>query len=174
MIHQNDLEPSAKSCIKQVEFNTIASSFGGLASKVCSLHKLAPIPELLTKLTTVAFSTRLMRTRLLLLLPSILHPFPQTPPSPPYPRVLHSVTGRMALRSPRRSFPSAFFLWCKAPKTISSTNQLSQPSSQPTMVSQTTVSISHPSCHRHLFPLSLVVLWYTIHRIRQRLCMKSL
>ena len=57
MIHQNASEQAAKSCIKQVEFNTIASSFGGLASKVSSLHKLAPILEVLTKLTKADFST---------------------------------------------------------------------------------------------------------------------
>jgi glutathione synthase len=39
MIHQDPSDPGAKPHIKQVEFNTIASSFGGLASKVSSLHK---------------------------------------------------------------------------------------------------------------------------------------
>lgn len=37
MVHLDPTEP--KPCIKQVEFNTIASSFGGLSSKVSSLHK---------------------------------------------------------------------------------------------------------------------------------------
>lgn len=55
LIHPNGSESTAKSCIKQVEFNTIASSFGGLASKVCSLHKLASMPELLIILTHGSF-----------------------------------------------------------------------------------------------------------------------
>lgn len=37
MVHVDSSEPQP--CIKQVEFNTIASSFGGLSSKVSGLHK---------------------------------------------------------------------------------------------------------------------------------------
>ena len=37
MVHVDPSEP--KPCIKQVEFNTIASSFGGLSSRVSALHK---------------------------------------------------------------------------------------------------------------------------------------
>ena len=37
MVHVDASEPQP--CVKQVEFNTIASSFGGLASKVSGLHK---------------------------------------------------------------------------------------------------------------------------------------
>lgn len=37
MVHVDPSEPQP--CIKQVEFNTIASSFGGLSSKVSGLHK---------------------------------------------------------------------------------------------------------------------------------------
>ena len=39
MVHKDPGNPQAKPCIKQVEFNTIASSFGGLAAKVSNLHK---------------------------------------------------------------------------------------------------------------------------------------
>lgn len=39
MIHKDWSNPAAKPEIRQVEFNTIASSFGGLASKVSSLHQ---------------------------------------------------------------------------------------------------------------------------------------
>ena len=39
MVHRDPTSPDAKPEIKQVEFNTIASSFGGLASKVSSLHR---------------------------------------------------------------------------------------------------------------------------------------
>lgn len=38
MLHQDPSEPTASPEIRQVEFNTIASSFGGLSSKVSSLH----------------------------------------------------------------------------------------------------------------------------------------
>lgn len=38
MVHLDPSDPEAKPTIKQVEFNTIASSFGGLSSKVSQLH----------------------------------------------------------------------------------------------------------------------------------------
>ncbi|KAI9805149.1 MAG: hypothetical protein M1825_000983 [Sarcosagium campestre] len=38
MIHVDPLEPQSKPDLKQIEFNTIASSFGGLSSKVSDLH----------------------------------------------------------------------------------------------------------------------------------------
>lgn len=39
MVHVDPAEPSARPTVKQVEFNTIASSFGGLSTQVSSLHK---------------------------------------------------------------------------------------------------------------------------------------
>ena len=39
MVHKEPSDPAAKPTIRQVEFNTIASSFGGLACKVSSLHR---------------------------------------------------------------------------------------------------------------------------------------
>ena len=39
MVHKDPSDPVARPQIKQVEFNTIASSFGGLAAKVSGLHK---------------------------------------------------------------------------------------------------------------------------------------
>lgn len=39
MVHIDPAQPSATPSVKQVEFNTIASSFGGLSSQVSSLHK---------------------------------------------------------------------------------------------------------------------------------------
>lgn len=39
MVHVDPTESSAKPQIKQVEFNTIASSFGGLSTQVSALHK---------------------------------------------------------------------------------------------------------------------------------------
>lgn len=39
MVHVDSSGPSSKPSVKQVEFNTIASSFGGLSSKVSALHK---------------------------------------------------------------------------------------------------------------------------------------
>lgn len=39
MVHVNPSEGDGKSQIKQVEFNTIASSFGGLSDLVCKLHR---------------------------------------------------------------------------------------------------------------------------------------
>ncbi|KAL1304485.1 hypothetical protein AAFC00_003475 [Neodothiora populina] len=38
MVHLDPMETDAKPTIKQVEFNTIASSFGGLSSKVSEMH----------------------------------------------------------------------------------------------------------------------------------------
>jgi glutathione synthetase len=39
MVHLDPAQPAAKPTIKQVEFNTIASSFGGLSTQVAKLHK---------------------------------------------------------------------------------------------------------------------------------------
>lgn len=39
MVHQEKSESSSTNGLKQVEFNTIASSFGGLSSQVSALHK---------------------------------------------------------------------------------------------------------------------------------------
>jgi hypothetical protein len=38
MVHVDKSE-GAQTCVKQVEFNTIASSFGGLSSRVAGLHR---------------------------------------------------------------------------------------------------------------------------------------
>lgn len=43
MIHADPSEPSPTPEIKQVEFNTISSSFGGLASAVTNLHQYFPL-----------------------------------------------------------------------------------------------------------------------------------
>lgn len=43
MVHQSTLEADPQ--IKQVEFNTIASSFGGLSSQTSALHKYEPLPS---------------------------------------------------------------------------------------------------------------------------------
>lgn len=39
MVHQDTSDPSSVPKVKQVEFNTIAASFGGLSSQTCLLHK---------------------------------------------------------------------------------------------------------------------------------------
>jgi glutathione synthase len=39
MVHVDPSDSETKPCVKQVEFNTIASSFGGLSSQVSGLHK---------------------------------------------------------------------------------------------------------------------------------------
>ena len=39
MVHVDPASDSPEPKIKQVEFNTIASSFGGLSSKVSDLHQ---------------------------------------------------------------------------------------------------------------------------------------
>lgn len=41
MIHSED----GKTSLKQVEFNTISSSFGGLSTVVCSLHQQVPFTD---------------------------------------------------------------------------------------------------------------------------------
>jgi glutathione synthase len=44
MIHADPSEKNPTPEIKQVEFNTIASSFGGLSSAVTKLHQYLPNP----------------------------------------------------------------------------------------------------------------------------------
>lgn len=39
MVHQDLESPNSTPYIKQVEFNTIASSFGGLSSQTSKLHR---------------------------------------------------------------------------------------------------------------------------------------
>lgn len=39
MVHLDNASSNSKPCVKQVEFNTIASSFGGLSSQVSGLHR---------------------------------------------------------------------------------------------------------------------------------------
>ena len=39
MVHVDSISPGAKPSLKQVEFNTIASSFGGLSSQVSAMHR---------------------------------------------------------------------------------------------------------------------------------------
>ncbi|KAI4180745.1 MAG: hypothetical protein LQ346_006925, partial [Caloplaca aetnensis] len=52
MVHQDPSDPTAQPTIKQVEFNTIASSFGGLSTKVSQLHSylhtISAYPPLIT------------------------------------------------------------------------------------------------------------------------------
>jgi glutathione synthase len=39
MVHSNSAQPDSSPALRQVEFNTIASSFGGLSTQVSALHK---------------------------------------------------------------------------------------------------------------------------------------
>lgn len=39
MVHQDNLGGLSRSQLRQIEFNTIASSFGGLSARVSQLHK---------------------------------------------------------------------------------------------------------------------------------------
>lgn len=39
MVHQDASNPQSKPAIKQIEFNTIASSFGGLSTQTSNLHR---------------------------------------------------------------------------------------------------------------------------------------
>lgn len=43
MVHQDLENPNSTPYIKQVEFNTIASSFGGLSSQTSKLHRYVGI-----------------------------------------------------------------------------------------------------------------------------------
>ena len=45
MVHQDDEGPETSPAIKQVEFNTIASSFGGLSIQTSNLHKYVLVSE---------------------------------------------------------------------------------------------------------------------------------
>ncbi len=44
LVHQDAADTHAALQIKQVEFNTIASSFSGLSTKTCLLHKSVRAP----------------------------------------------------------------------------------------------------------------------------------
>ena len=64
MVHKDPSDLNAKPEIKQVEFNTIASSFGGLSAKVSALHKyvltqLLPYAILMITLDTFSPSPRI-------------------------------------------------------------------------------------------------------------------
>ena len=59
MVHKDPSNIDAKAEIKQVEFNTIASSFGGLSAKVSALHQYVSthlLPSAILMITTVTFS----------------------------------------------------------------------------------------------------------------------
>ena len=56
MVHKDASDAESSPQIKQVEFNTIASSFGGLAAKVSGLHRQGSCnPQYLTLLDLIAF-----------------------------------------------------------------------------------------------------------------------
>jgi Eukaryotic glutathione synthase, ATP binding domain len=65
MIHIDPESPSANPEIKQVEFNTIASSFGGLSSRVSALHEyievIPHVKPLLTIPDTFTATSRIRR-----------------------------------------------------------------------------------------------------------------
>lgn len=72
MINVDPKSPSGKPEIKQVEFNTIASSFGGLSTQVSALHKYirtVPHVELLLIMLVTSFATLLIHLQLLSRLP---------------------------------------------------------------------------------------------------------
>ena len=75
MVHRDPSNSTAAPEIKQVEFNTIASSFGGLASKVSSLHKYG---FLLHTIKLSNFLRHLLR----------IHAYPPTPADPITPNSL--------------------------------------------------------------------------------------
>ena len=57
MVHKDPSNLDAKPEIKQVEFNTIASSFGGLSAKVSALHKYVSIRLLPSAILIIALVT---------------------------------------------------------------------------------------------------------------------
>ena len=59
MVHKDPSHLDAEPKIKQVEFNTIASSFGGLSAKVSALHKYVSthlLPPAILIIILVTFS----------------------------------------------------------------------------------------------------------------------
>jgi hypothetical protein len=56
MIHIDPTSSNPKPELKQVEFNTIASSFGGLSARVSALHRYVK-PALLTELLLIPPAT---------------------------------------------------------------------------------------------------------------------
>ena len=73
MIHI-DSAPNAKPEIKQVEFNTIASSFGGLSAQVSALHKCVEISlhvDILLIILATFIATLLTHRQLLGRFPSL-------------------------------------------------------------------------------------------------------
>jgi len=82
--------------IKQVEFNTIASSFGGLSSKTSLLHKYSLFPSLVsTQWLTDSETPRRDR------IPPSQHPHSQLIPQPPLQRQRQRPRGRHSSRLPR-------------------------------------------------------------------------
>lgn len=57
MVHKDPSNLDAKAVIKQVEFNTIASSFGGLSTKVSALHKYVSAHLLLSAMLMITLVT---------------------------------------------------------------------------------------------------------------------
>lgn len=74
MIHIDPKSPDPKPEIKQVEFNTIASSFGGLSTQVSALHEyIGIVPHEKPLLIALATFTATSHIR---------HRLPRHPPSP--------------------------------------------------------------------------------------------
>ena len=57
IVHEYPLASESKLAIKQVEFNTIASSFGGLSAKVSTLHRYGRSPTILTTALNITQGT---------------------------------------------------------------------------------------------------------------------
>ena len=89
MVHKDPSNVKAKAEIKQVEFNTIASSFGGLSTKVSALHKYV--------------LSYLLPSTILMIASGISSPLPPTHP------LLHHSYGipRSLLTHPLNQYPMA-------------------------------------------------------------------
>ncbi len=161
MVHKDPSNIDSKPEIKQVEFNTIASSFGGLSAKVSALHKYA-----LTQLLPSAILMVMIGTSF----PSppthqAIHPSSPTPLSllthllRPYPVESPLLIKHMATLRTRLNYLSAPCSSFKILKTMYLTNTLWLP-----IFSQTTTSspsaflyllcspipLSHPTHHLDL------------------------
>ena len=137
MVHKNPANQDAEPEVKQVEFNTIASSFGGLSAKVSALHRYVLTHRLPFAILMITQGTSFPSPPTHPPLHSSLAPRSlPTHPSYQYPVASPRLIKRMvALKTSLRYLfaPSSSF---KMPKTMHSTNMLWLP-----IFSQTTISL---------------------------------
>lgn len=133
MIHTDSASPGEKPTIKQVEFNTVASSFGGLSTKVSQLHS-SVFYHLLSCFACLTDADTSIQYLLIHPPPHMLSPlllYPPTPASTALVLASQPPIARMAPQNLRLPYHSVFFLLSQPLNLISSTNSPSLRLSRP-------------------------------------------